>query len=265
MPPKLPQLLREPTVHFFLLAALVLAGHRLVAGDPRTVEITPALKADLLRRYQDQLSRAPTSAEAEAFMTDWKVEEALYREALAEGIDRDDVTVRTVLVGKMRERAMLQQRLPEPTEAELAEYLARHRAQFEAPLVYEYELVAFPKADPKAPEERAKALQQLAAGGTPDSLGLRSTAANVDRARIELTLGADTAEKVVRLPPGAWHELETADRLLLVKLIRVLGGLPEPQMLRERLIAGWKGEAQQKVLTEATRAIVDRYRFEEPK
>ena len=79
---RLGRLVREPTLHFFALAAAILLGQRLVAGDPRTIEITPALKADLLRRYQDQLNRPPTSAEAEAFMAAWKADEALYREAL---------------------------------------------------------------------------------------------------------------------------------------------------------------------------------------
>src|SRR4051794_3946624 len=90
----LARLFREPTLHFFAIAALVLAGHRFFSGNPRTIAVTPALKADLLRRFHDQLNRPPTSAEADAFLAAWKVDEALYREALREGLDRDDPTVR---------------------------------------------------------------------------------------------------------------------------------------------------------------------------
>jgi hypothetical protein len=241
----------------------VLLGHRLVTGDPRTIEITPAHRADLLRSYGDQLNRAPTNAEAEAFMAAWKVEEALYREALREGIDRDDATVRAVLIGKMRERAVLQARIPEPTEADLRKYLEQHRDRFEAPLIYEHEWVAFPKGQPGAKEARAKWAQKLETGATPASLGLRSTVANVNRERIEREFGAEVAAKIIVLPPSQWHELESADRLLLVKLVRIQGGLPEPQVLHERLVAGWKGAKQQKALAEATRKIAERYRFEE--
>src|SRR3712207_1494009 len=109
-PWRLSRLLREPTLHFFAIAVLVLVGQRLVIGNPRTVVITPALKADLLRRYHDQLNRAPTRAEADEFMADWKIDEALYREALREGIDRQDPTVRNVLITRMRDRPMLQAR-----------------------------------------------------------------------------------------------------------------------------------------------------------
>jgi hypothetical protein len=263
MIPKLPRLLREPTLHFFAIAAVVLVGQSLVAGDPRTIEMTPRLKADLLRRYRDQLSRPPTKAEAEAFLAAWKSEEALYREALREGIDRDDATVRAVLIGKMQERALLQKRLPEPTEANLQEYLERHRSEFEAPLLYEHEFIVFSKSDPNAKRERAKYRQMLSAGATPASLGLGSTAANVNRARIEQEFGAAVTDQLTRLPRSQWQELETVDRWLLVKLIRIHGGLPERQVLRERLVAAWKGTMQQKAIAEATRAIVERYRFEE--
>jgi len=261
---RLSRLLREPTLHFFAFAALVLVGHRLVMGNPRTIAITPALKADLLRRYQDQLNRAPTGAEADEFMAAWKVDEALYREALREGIDRDDPAVRNVLIAKMRERALLGTRIPEPTDADLRQYLERHRDQFEAPLIYEHEYVVFPKSEPGAERERTKAERALKAGATPASLGLRSVAANVDRARIEHEFGAKVADDIRRLPVGQWHELEASDRHLLVKMIRVQGGLPGPEELHARLVAGWKGERQQSAAAQADRAIAERYRFDEP-
>ena len=255
---------REPTVHFFLLAAALFVGHRVVRGDPRTIVITPALKADLLRRYQDQLNRAPTAAESAAFLAAWKGDEALYREALREGIDRDDPTVRSVLISKMRERAMLRQRLPEPTEADLRQYLDQHRAEFEAPLMYEHQVVEFPKGEPGAREKRTQALRRLTAGATPAALGLRSTGANVTRDRIEQTFGAEVAAQICRLPVGTWRELETADRLLLVQMIGIQGGLPPPAVLQAQLKAGWKGAQEEQALARATRAIADRYRFQEP-
>ncbi len=258
------RLWREPTVHFFVLAGALLLGHRLVVGDPRTIVITPAMKADLTRRYHDQLNRPPTSAEAEAYLAAWKSDEALYREALREGIDRDDPTVRNVLIAKMRERVMLKTRIPEPTEADLQRYLSQHRDEMEAPLLVEHEVVEWAKGDPAARQTRARAESRLMSGATTASLGLRSTAANVTRDRIEKDLGSAAAAEICRLPPGQWHELETSDRLLLVKVIAVSGGLPPPDVLHARLVAGWKGEMEQKALAQGTGAITGRYRFEEP-
>jgi hypothetical protein len=258
------RLWHEPTLHFFVLAAALLLGHRLVVGDPRTIVMTPALRTDLLRRHHDQLNRAPTPAETEAFLEAWKTDEALYREALRQGIDRDDPTVRAVLIGKMRERVMLEVRVPEPTEADLQRYLAQHRDQFEAPLMYEHEYLVFPRSDPGAQQRRAQDERRLLAGGTTASLGLRSTAANVTRDRIEQAFGPAVADQICHLPFGQWHELETADRLLLVKMNAIEGGLPPADVLHARLAASWKGELQQKAMAQATRRITDRYRLEEP-
>lgn len=254
---------REPTLHFFAIAALALSAQRLIAGDPRTIEITPALRADLLRRYHDQLNRPPTEAEAEAFMRAWKRDEALYREALNEGIERDDPAVRTLLIGKMRDRLLLQTRLREPTEAELQQFLERHRDELEAPLLYEHEFVTLPKSQATTAQQRKAYLEKLATGAKPSELGLRSTAANVDRQRIEQDLGPGLADRIRDLPLGQWRELETTDSWLLVRLIRVQGGLPDPETLRAQLLGGFKAELAQKALLQASEAVEQRYRFEE--
>lgn len=260
---QLVRLLREPTLHFFVLAAALLGLQRLWAGDERTIVITSALKADLRRRFQDQMGHAPTNREADAYIAAWKVDEALYREALRQGMDRDDPTVRGILIEKMRERALLQTRIAEPTEDELEQYLARHRDQFEAPLIYEHEYVVFPRAEPGAEAERANAERQLKAGATPASLSLRSTAANVDRQRIEQAFTPDVADAITHLPIGQWQELQTPDRLLLVRLISIQGGLPPPEVLHAQLAASVKREKEQQASAAAARAIAERYRFEE--
>ncbi len=102
------RLLREPTLHFFAVAAAALLVQRLVVGDVHAIELTPALKADLLRRYRDQMGRAATPAEAESVLANWKINEVLYREALRERLDRDDPTFRNLLIGTMRDRLLLQ-------------------------------------------------------------------------------------------------------------------------------------------------------------
>ena len=257
------RLLREPTLHFFAVAAAALLVQRLIVGDAYTIELTPALKTDLLRRYHDQMGHAATPVEAERVIANWKTEEALYREALREKLDRDDPTVRNLLIGKMRERLLLQTPLGEPSEAELQQFLERHRSDYEMPLLYEHEYVVFPKQEPGAEQQRAKYERQLTAGATPTSLGLRSTVANVNRERIEQEFGAAVADQIRSLPPGQWRELETNDRLLLVKLNAIQGGLAAPAVLHEQLLAGFQAEKAQKVVDQATELVTRRYRFQE--
>ena len=257
------RLLREPTLHFFAIAAAALLVQRLIVGDAHTIELTPALKVDLLRRYHDQMGREATPAEAESVVANWKAEEVLYREALRERLDRDDPNFRNLLISKMRERLLLQTPLREPTEAELQQFLEQHRADYELPLLYEHEYVVFPKQEPGAEQRRAKYAPRLAAGATPTSLGLRSTVANVNLERIEQEFGPTVADQIRSLPAGKWHELETSDRLLLVKLNAIQGGLAPPAVLHEQLLAGWKNTMAQKAVEQASRIVMGRYRFEE--
>jgi len=262
-PSALLRLLREPTLHFFAIAAAALLIQRALVGDAQTIELTPALEADLVRRYQDQMGRAPTPADTDALVANWKSEEVLYREALREKLDRDDPTVRNLLVGKMRERLLLQTQLHEPTEAELQQFLEQHRADYEIPMLYEHEYVVFPKQQPGAEPQRAEFERKLVAGATPAALGLRSTVANVSRERIEQEFGPAVAEQIRSLPAGQWRALETNDRLLLVKLNGTQGGLAPPALLHEQLLAGWKAAQAQQVIEQASKVLMQRYRFEE--
>ncbi|HYP74892.1 MAG TPA: peptidylprolyl isomerase [Polyangiaceae bacterium] len=257
------RLLREPTLHFFAIAAAALLVQRAIVGDADTIELTAALKADLVRRYQDQIGRPPTPNEIDGVLANWKTEEILYREALRARLDRDDPAVRNLLVGKMRDRLLLQTPLREPSDAELQQFLEQHRADYEIPLLYEHEFLVFPKQDPDAAQQRAKCARKLAAGATPASLGLRSTVANVNRERIAQEFGPALADQIPRLPVGEWRELETNDRLLLVKLNGAQGGLAPPAVLHEQLLAGWKANQAQKLLEQATQAIAQRYRLQD--
>ena len=48
-----------------------------------------------------------------------------------------------------------------------------------------------------------------------------------------------------------------------MRVKQVSGGLPSFEALRPRLVTDWKAEAEKQALDRATRAIVERYRFEE--
>ena len=255
--------LSEPTIHFFIIGAVIFLIHRLIAGDPRTIVIDQALRNDIVRRFQDSWKRPPTDTEIDAELQRWKRDEALYREALREGLDREDPMVRSLLIGKVRERAALELPLREPSESELEQWLAEHRDLYEAPRVYEHEYAVFPNNGPAAEQQRAKYERALKAGLTPAALGLRTVAANVTRDRIEQEFGPDLANRICGLPIGEWQPLESDKSLLLVRMIRIEGGLPGPELLHERLVAGWKGDMQQKAVERASQAIEARYRFEE--
>ncbi|KYF46883.1 hypothetical protein BE08_45525 [Sorangium cellulosum] len=256
------RLLREPVVHFLLIGALLFVAHRLIVGDPRVVVIGAGLTADLERQLRDQTGRAPTEEELKAALDQWTRDEVLYREALREGLDRQDATVRTVLADKLRARAVQQMAAREPTDAELDAWLTAHRSRYETPLRYEFELVAFPRSDPAAEEQRSKVRLALAGGADPRTLGRPILGGNLTRDDLAARFGAAVSERIPGSPLATWQALETEDSLLLVRVNRTTGGLPSREELRPTLTAEWVAAMKRRAVDDFVESVVARYTFE---
>lgn len=257
------RLLREPALHFFVLGAALFAAHRLALGDPMTIRVTPGLKADLARRFHDDTGRAPTRAEQAKVLSDWKRDEALYRQALAEKLDHNDRAIRGILIDKLRARAVQQVPQREPTEAELTDWLAQHRSLYERPRRYALEWFAFAKAQPAASEERRLLAGKLQAGADTRFLGRPLFGANLTVDELRLRLGDALADKVAELPLGQWQTSEDAGELLLVRINAREGGLPPLSELRPRLRVECAAAIRQREAEKLLKESSARYHFEE--
>src|SRR5260370_1160777 len=94
---------REPWGHFVLLGAALLLVYRPVAPRPprRRIEGGGALGDGLRQEHRRRTGALPTADEERALVQRYVDSEVLYREALAEGLDRGDLIVRRRLVQKM--------------------------------------------------------------------------------------------------------------------------------------------------------------------
>lgn len=257
------ELWAEPVVRFFLLGAALFVVHRWVTGDSRLIVVTGAVKADLARRFQDHNGRPPTPPELAREVDQWRRDEALYREALREGLDRNDATIRAVLADRVRARASLLAARHEPSQAELDAWLAEHRASYEAPRRIDYETVTFSRAQRGDVTELARYEAALPGGADARTLGRALVGGNLTGDELAARLGPEIADQIQRLPIGQWRRLEHADKLLLVRVNAIEGGLPPPDELRKRLIADWTYARETRIVQAAEQAIVARYRFEE--
>jgi hypothetical protein len=257
------RLFSEPTIHFFILGALLFLVHRLVAGDPRVIVVSGGLRADLARRLRDQTGRRPTPAEMEAALDGWKRDEALYRQALQERLDRNDATVRTVLADKMRARAVQEMPKHAPTDAELEWLLSQRRENYQTPLRYDFDSVAFAKKEAPAETRRSSIQRALAEGGQAAKLGHPVVSGTLAREDLAKTFGPALAESICNLPIGKWQPLESPESLLLVRLNKIEGGLPPWDVLRARLTSDWESLMKQRAVDGLVQAVLERYRFEE--
>jgi hypothetical protein len=256
-------MLREPALHFFVLGALLFGAHHWVAGGPRTIVVTPGLKADLARRFRDDQGRAPTAVEQARALRDWQRDEALFRQALAEKLDRNDRSIRAVLIDKLRARAVQHVPAREPTEVEIADWLNKHQGLYETPKRYALEWLSFAKGPPSAAEERAATEEKLKRGVDARSLGRPHFGAKLTAEEVNERLGTELGLQVATLPLGQWQNRESPSELLLVRVDQVDGGLPPPSELRPRLILDCAAALREQEAKKELDQLVAQYRFEE--
>jgi len=259
------RLLFEPIVHFFVIGAFLFVAHRLIVGDTRVIVVTPGVRAEVERRFRDSHQRPPSPSELDGELRGWERDEALYREALRDHLDRNDATIRKFLADSVRGREALGIPRRQPTEAELQGWFATHRNLYETPRRYDYGAVAFVKTDRGASAEREQYQRALQAGADPRTLGRPIVGGDLTADELAERVGADLATRIASLPVGQWQRFENENDLLLVRVNAVEGGLPSGDGLHKRLLADWSYAEHKDATDQAVQAIVDRYRFEERK
>jgi len=257
------RLLREPLVHFFAIGALLFGAQSALGERERVIVMTPGLRAELARRFRDREGRAPSVEEAEGALRAWQRDEALYREALRLGLDRDDPAVRIALIQKMQAMAGLEVPTPRPSEADLERWLDAHRERYARPIRYDFEFIAFAKSEAREAEELARVERALEAGASPSALGRSLIGGKLPRGELGARVGPELALRIPEAPMGKWIRVEGAETTWLLRLKGTSGGVPTVASIRAGLEIDWK-QAQH---DEATTRVLDRtvasYRFEE--
>jgi hypothetical protein len=257
------RILQEPVVHFFALGALLLLVHRMFVGSPNTITVTPGLEAELNRRFADLNGRAPDAHERKQALDQWQHDEALFRQALREHLDRDDPAIRAALIDKMHARAGLEVPEREPTDAELSAWLEAHRDQYQTPLRYDFEFFAFAIADPASANQLSKTQRALAAGGHVATMGRPLLGANLTLADMNDRIDPELAQRIPTLPQGGWVTVAGKQDLFLARVKKVDGGLPDMAELRPRLVSDWSVATRQDAIERVLQRTIERYRFEQ--
>lgn len=166
-------LLREPLLHF-ALAGIALFGLFRLLGPTPTDEIV--VSADTIERLRSQqlrrLGREPNDAELDAAIRAWADAEMLYREAKALGLDRGDPIVRRRLMQKMQFLFEEAEAPPEPTDAELEQWIAANRERFEQAPRLSFTHVFAASSSRVTPEAKLAEIEQaLVEGADPATLG----------------------------------------------------------------------------------------------
>lgn len=257
---------REPVVHFFAAGTLLWAARGLWTEDQRVIRVTAGVHSDVVRRFEEVHKRKPNEGELGDELSTWHRNEALYREGLKRGLDRDDPTIRQRVIAQVRTETGSRVQASTPSDADLKKYFAAYRKRYERPLRYNFEFLRFPFTDSQAPadteRELARAQLAITKGATPSLFGKLEQERNVTRKSLTRKAPSELAHRIPELPVRQWQSVTAVNALFLVRVNAVTGGMPSFEESRKRIERDWVRTERKKAVERLLDPLVQRYRFE---
>ena len=249
------QLLREPTLHFAIIAAGFF-GISFVTQSLRR----PVVEVDqgAVERRIQQLERARGSslhgAERQLAEAAYIDEQILAREARSRGFD-DDERIRGILSQKMLH--VLSGDVPQPTDAELRAHYEENRARYGRGETVTAEAVRVPQL---AHRRRDAVLDPTSIAVTAP--GARTTLMAVTLGELIWSFGDATARLVFAAPTGRWvgpHESADGERWFRVIERTAATDAPALETIREQVRFDWMAEKEEALLRTRVTDLRKRY------
>lgn len=248
--------LREPLLHFLAVGAAIFVLYRVV-GDgedaPREIVVSEPQIEALAASFARTWMRPPTAAEIRGLVDDYVKEEIYYREAMALGLDRDDTVIRRRLRQKMEFISDDVAMAREPTDADLAAFLAANAESFADPPSLAFRQVFF-SSDRRGVEAAAdarRALGELAASPAAavpagDPTLLPPEMADAASREVANVFGEAFAAELESAPLERWvGPFESPFGVHLVRIsARTPGRVPALAEIRPAVVREWQATQQ---------------------
>lgn len=265
-------LLHEPLLHFVGLGLLLFAWFEWRgsgSGSSRIV-ITPGQLEHLASGFARTWQRPPTEAELDALVNDHVREEIATREAVANGLDRDDTIIRRRLRQKLEFLVEDAAEQAPPTDAELRRWMDEHPDAFrtEPQVTFEQVFVSAARRGRRARDDAERILARLHAAGPAsgaarlgDPSALPTELRLAPLREVSLTFGEGFARILETVPAGGWAgPIESAYGLHLVRVRElVAAGPPDLAAVRSRVEREVVTERRRRALDEVYRRLLARY------
>jgi len=256
-------------LHFLLIGAVIgllygWVGERDADPAETPIRITAAEINRLEAAWQARWNRPPTPEELDGLIQAQVRETALYRQAIAMGLDRDDQVIRRVLVQKLEgiARDLVELSLS-PTDQDLQTYFAQNAERYQPPplITFTHVFVDPDKRGERTLDDAAAMLAELQSLDDPtedarrfgDSFMLQQYYPEKDEGRIGSLFGREFARSVFELSPGRWHGPVLSGYGTHLVHVDALHEFPVPALadVKDRVTQDW--------VEENRREITDRY------
>jgi hypothetical protein len=272
------KLLREPLVHFALLGAVLFgiyaySSRVFEAEEARRVTITEADIEFLSASWERQWNRPPTEDELRGLVEARVREEVLYREALAVGLDDNDMVVRRRMVQKMELLSQDLASLSDPTDQELQAFFQERSEDYRVPPRRSFSHIYF-NPDNRGATTIADAERVLvelrAASPTPvrapelgDRFMLRYDFSLRAPLEVRQTFGSGFADSLFVLEPGWQGPILSGYGVHLVYVgDRVEARIPAFAEIRDRLVWDYARERNERAKAALYEGLLTNYDIE---
>jgi hypothetical protein len=263
------RLLREPLLHFILLAALIFIAYAIVSPpnlpDKDQIVVTAQDAERLKAQYRSTWNRAPSEQEFRDLVDQFVRDEVYYREAKSYGLDLDDQVVRVRMRQKMEFLLADPAAVAAPTDADLRALFEATKQKYVTPESIGFRQIYL--GEPAADAAEA-ALGALSGGADPALLGVPSLLpgemALSRPAAVDSTFGDGFFASLVTLPTGAWAgPVRSAYGQHLVMVTAVTASqAPAFEAVRASVEAEWRRNATRKVAEANYDALKARYKID---
>ena len=277
------QALRQPLVQFFVLGSVFYGlyawvGQGSEGQEDNVIRVTVADVSRLDAGWQARYNRPPTKEELTGLVRDYVREVALYRHAVAMGLDKDDPVIRRMLGQKLQ---TLTQNLVElslsPSDQELSSYFQANAERYRPP-----DLITFTQVfvDPdKRGDATLPDAEKILAGlrgreeptqgleGVGDVFMLQRYYPRKPQGEIAKLFGRGFAESVFELAPGEWHGPVLSGYGVHLVYVHALEDAPLPEFseVEEQVKQDWIDERRREIEEQYIDEVMGRYEvvFEE--
>ena len=258
------RILREPFLHFVLLSVLIFAADAVLRN--RTTEVgeivvTAGRIENLAALFARTWQRLPTDTELQALIDGYVLEEALFREGVALGVDQGDSVIRRRVRQKMDMLADELAVAGDVPESEIEAWYSDHEESYADPARYSFRQVFFSaeRHGDTLEADVGRVLEELrstTAPADPESLGdpslLEFRYEEFDADAISSIFGHAFASDLASAPTGEWSgpiESTYGQHLVFVD-VRVPRRIPALSEVRGDVERDWRyirsEEARQK-------------------
>jgi hypothetical protein len=268
------RIIREPLFHFLLLGAAIFAVYgvatRHKTDKPGQILVTQGTIENLVTGFTRTWQRPPTKEELQGLIRDHIREEVAYREALALGLDRDDMIVRRRLQQKFEFLSDELTSRIEPSDTELQHFLEAHSTLFQSEPVLSFRQVYFnPQLHSEnTPRDVARVLDGLQRSRSPgnatrlgDPFLLAESFENVSLSDVKKTFGEKFASVISALPAGNWRgPIQSGYGVHLVFVVKHTNShLPSLAEVRDQVRREWLNQKRKEASDQLYGSLLKRY------